>query len=60
MLLYTFDINKKEELLNQNCKLVQEIKHEDRIAYVFSVDGTIYSKYHKDNSIFLYNKMKFA
>ena len=60
MVIYTFDINKKEELLNQQCKLKQEVKYGDRIAYVFEVNAMLYKKYNEDDSIFLYNKMKFA
>lgn len=60
MLVYTFDKNKRDELISLNCKLKQEVKNKDRIAYVFEMNATVYVKYHKDNSIFLFNKMKFA
>ena len=60
MLVYTFDKDKRDELINLDCKLKQEVKNKDRIAYIFEINGTVYAKYHKDNSIFLFNKMKFA
>lgn len=60
MLVYTFDKDKRDELINLDCKLKQEVKNKNRIAYVFEINGTVYAKYHKDNSIFLFNKMKFA
>lgn len=60
MLVYTFDKNKRDELISLNCKLKQELTHKGRVAYVFELNGTIFSKYYKDNSIFMFNKMKFA
>lgn len=60
MLVYTFDKNKKNELINLGCELKQELNHKGRVAYIFELNGTIYSKYYKDNSIFMFNKMKFA
>lgn len=60
MLIYTFDKNKRDELINLDCKLKQELKQGDRVAYVFEVDIVSYKKYNKDNSMFLFNKMKFA
>lgn len=60
MLVYTFDKDKRDELINLDCKLKQELTHKGRVAYVFELNGTIYSKYYRDNSIFMFNKMKFA
>lgn len=60
MLVYTFDKEKKDELIRSGCKLKQEIKNGDRIAYVIEMNGNIYAKYHKDNSIFMFNKMRFT
>lgn len=60
MLVYTFDKEKKEELIHSGCKLKQEVKNGDRIAYVFEINGTVYKKFHKDNSIFMFNKMRFT
>lgn len=60
MLIYTFDKDKRDELINLDCELKQELKQGSRVAYVFELNGTVYAKYHKDNSIFMFNKMKFA
>lgn len=58
MFIYTFNENTYEKLKDK-LKLIQKMKCNNKILYVFEFDKSVYEKYSNDNDIWIDNKLHF-